>query len=159
MCVVCNTCFEVWKCRNAMVMVTNVSRSPKVEVNCPINMSIVSQCRRCQGWIWPELTSLDAQTSVNPAQIVPIHLEHTLQSVEEFAKNRFALLVSWSTWTKLMRWWANWLINHSKPSISVARQLRLLEQNRIKASLLTEQSTDYTIKWMIFFFEMYLRMR
>jgi len=50
MCVVCNACFEVWKCRNAMVMVTNVSRSPKVEVNCPINMSIVSQCRRCQGW-------------------------------------------------------------------------------------------------------------
>ena len=50
MCIVCNTCFEVWKCKYGMTVVTNVSRSPKVEVNCPINMSIVSQCRRCKGW-------------------------------------------------------------------------------------------------------------
>ena len=49
MCVVCNICFEVEKCKYGMVMVTNVSRSPHVEITCPINMLLVPGCRRCQG--------------------------------------------------------------------------------------------------------------
>ena len=134
MCTVCNTCFEVYRCKYGMVMLTNVSRSPHVEMNCPINMRIVSQCRRCQGW------SVDGVKD----QLTIIGLK--LLGLMKLMNHRRHISSDIAHQSASERWWSKW--NHSGLSILTRMWLTFSNSKTTNLSTFAEPLGNCTTKTM-----------